>query len=176
MNREFFKALIATSVFENLPETTRALLNRIMLTSATTMETEAMTTKETVLEIVMDVEEAAPEVVEVLVEVLKSQRTSRPKSTPTKESAKDKKGKKPAILMHASPRRNPMKDKPTTQEKGEAINLEPEEEETKAILMDDEDVGIDVKEFEVQGADPITWFPEYVPLCKGKTKVPKDID
>jgi len=42
--------------------------------------------------------------------------------------------------------------------------------------MDDEDVGIDMEEVEVQGADPITRLPEYIPLCKGKTKVPKDID
>lgn len=42
--------------------------------------------------------------------------------------------------------------------------------------MDDEDVGIDIEEVEAQGADPITQFPEYVPLCKGKAKVPKDID
>lgn len=31
-------------------------------------------------------------------------------------------------------------------------------------------------EVETQGANPITRLPEYVPLCKGKAKVPKDID
>ena len=54
--------------------------------------------------------------------------------------------------------------------------MELEEEEIEDISMDDEDLGIDVEEVEVQGADPITLFPEYVPLCKGETKVPKDID
>ena len=46
--------------------------------------------------------------------------------TLTKESAKDKNGKQLAIPVRASPRRNPLKDKPTAQEKGKAINLEPE--------------------------------------------------
>jgi len=50
----------------------------------------------------------APEVAEVFKEFPKP-RTSRPKPTPTKESMKDKKSKQPAILMHASPRRNPPK-------------------------------------------------------------------
>jgi len=31
-------------------------------------------------------------------------------------------------------------------------------------------------EVETQGANPITRLPEYVPPCKGKAKVPKDID
>lgn len=42
--------------------------------------------------------------------------------------------------------------------------------------MDDEDVGIYVWEVKPHGADPITRLPEYVPSCKGKVKVPKDID
>ena len=42
--------------------------------------------------------------------------------------------------------------------------------------MDDEDVGVDMEEVEAQGADPITRLPKYVPPCKGKTKVSKDID
>jgi len=32
------------------------------------------------------------------------------------------------------------------------------------------------EEVEVQGVDCITRFREYILLCKGKTKVPKDID
>lgn len=78
--------------------------------------------------------------------------------------------------MRASPRRNPQKDKPTTQENGKTINLEPEEEEIEDISMDDEDLGVEVEEVEVKGSDPITKLPEYIPLCKGKTKVPKDIN
>lgn len=54
--------------------------------------------------------------------------------------------------------------------------MEQEEEEIKDISMDDEDLGVDVEDIEVEGSDPITKLPEYVPLRKGKTKVPKDID
>lgn len=78
--------------------------------------------------------------------------------------------------MCTSPRINPLKDKPTTQEKGKAIKLEPEEEEIEDILMDDEELGIEMEEFEVEDSDPITKLPEYVPLLKDKTKVLKDID
>lgn len=42
--------------------------------------------------------------------------------------------------------------------------------------MDDEDVGMEIEEVEAQGANPITLFPEYFPLRKPKSKVPKDID
>jgi len=71
-------------------------------------------------------------------------------------------------------RRNPPK--PTTQENGKAINIEPEEEEIEDSSMDDEDVGVDMEEVEAQGADPITRLPNYTHSCKGKTKVPNDID
>jgi len=70
-------------------------------------------------------------------------------------------------------RRKPLK--PTIQEKGKAINLEPKEEEMEDIPLDEEEVGIDVEEVEAQGVDPITQFLEYVPPCKGNTKAPKDI-
>ena len=39
--------------------------------------------------------------------------------------------------------------------------------------MGEEDVEM---KFETQGVDPITGLPKYFPPCKGKTKVPKDID
>jgi len=48
--------------------------------------------------------------------------------------------------VRASPRRN--LPKPTTQAKGKAINLEPEEEDIEDIPMDDEDVGVEVEEVE----------------------------
>ena len=48
--------------------------------------------------------------------------------------------------------------------------MESEEEEIEDISMDDEDVGVDVEEFEAQGVDPITRLLEYVPLHKPKTK------
>jgi len=57
------------------------------------------------------------------------------------------------------------------QGKGKAINLETNEEESKEILVDEDDVEMEV---ETQGANPITRLLEYVPLCNGKAKVPKD--
>lgn len=42
--------------------------------------------------------------------------------------------------------------------------------------MDDEDLGVEVEDVELEGSNPITKFPEYIPPCKGKTKVWKDID
>lgn len=86
---------------------------------------------------------AALEVAKVLVELPKSPRKLRLNPTPTKETMKDMKGKQPAILVHAFPRGNPPK--PTTQDKGKAINLEPEEEDIEDILMNDEDVGAKVE-------------------------------
>ncbi len=87
---------------------------------------------------------------------------------------KDKKGKQPAIPVRTSPRQNPPK--PTTQEKGKVINIEAKEEDIEDILMDDEDVGVEIEEFEAQGTCLITRLPKYVPPRKPKSKVPKDID
>lgn len=142
-----------------------------MLASIESIDTEV---EELVPEIKMEVEVASLEVTEVLAEVPKSLRMPRSKPTPTKETTKDKKGKWPAILVRTLPMRNPPK--PTTQEKGEAINLELEEEELEEISMDDEDMGVNVEEVETYGVYLITQLPEYVPLCKGRTKVSKDID
>ena len=69
--------------------------------------------------------------------------------------------------------RNPLRAKLTKEEKGKAINLEAEEEESEEILVDEEDLELEV---ETQGVDPITRLPKYVPLRKGKLKVLKDID
>lgn len=67
--------------------------------------TEAIDTEveELVLEVEMKAKFVAPEVAEVLAKVPKSPRMLRPKPTPTKETVKDKKRKKLAILVHASP-------------------------------------------------------------------------
>lgn len=48
MNREFFEALIVSPAFEKLPKTTRSLLNSVMSTPATAMDTKAVTVKEDV--------------------------------------------------------------------------------------------------------------------------------
>lgn len=174
MNYEFFQDLITSMVFEQLSKETQALVNSVMSTRAEAINTERVATEENVQEIDMGAKVASPEVAEVLAEVPKSPRTPRLKPTPTKETMKEKKGKQPAIPMHASPRRKPPK--PTTQEKGKAINLEAEEEDIEDIPMDDEDVGVETEEIEAQGADPITWLPEYVPPRKPKSKISKDID
>lgn len=42
--------------------------------------------------------------------------------------------------------------------------------------MDDEDVGVETEDVEIEGSHPITKLPEYVPPRIGKNKVPKDID
>lgn len=67
--------------------------------------------------------------------------------------------------MHTSPKKHPYMDKPTTQEKGKLINLQPEEEEIEDIPMDDEDVGVEMEDIEVEGFDPITKLPKCVPMC-----------
>jgi len=171
MNHEHYKLLIASKAFEMLPNETREFLQKIMSVPTEARDTEV---KESVLEVEMETEVVAPKVVEVLAEVPKSSRTLRLKPTLTKETTKDKKGIWLAIPVRASPRRNPPK--PTTQEKGKAINLEPKGENIEDVPMDNEDVGVEVEEIEAQSADPITRFPEYVPPRKPKTKVPKHIN
>lgn len=103
MNREHYELLIASLVFETLQKETKDFLQNIMSVPTEAIDTEA---KESVLEIEMEAEVAPPDVSEVLSEVPKSPRKPRPKLTSTKESAKDKKGKQPAIPVCASPRRN----------------------------------------------------------------------
>lgn len=149
INREKFEALLATLVFEMFPKETHDLLHSIMSTLAEAMETEVVAAKGAMPEFVMEAEGVSPEVTKVLTDVPKSSWTPRSKLNPTKESAKDKRGMQAVILVCTSPRRNPPKDKPIAQEKGKAINLELEEEEIEYILMDDEDLGVEVEEFEV---------------------------
>lgn len=144
--------------------------------SSEDMDVEVVTAEGAIPEVVMEADGASPEVAEVLPEVLKAPWKFRPKPTPTKESVKDKKGKQAAILVCMFPRRNMPKDKPTAQENGKTINLEMEEEEIYDIPMDDEDLGVEVEDIEVECSAPITKLPEYVPPGKGKTKVSKDID
>lgn len=49
-------------------------------------------------------------------------------------------------------------------------------EEVEEIPMDDEDIVMGTEDVEVERSDPISKLPEYIPLCRGKTKVSKDID
>ena len=50
--------------------------------------------------------------------------------------------------------------------------MEADEEDSKEILVEEDEE----MEVETQGVDPITRMLEYIPLCKGKAKVSKDID
>lgn len=134
-------------MFETLLKETQDLLTRMMLTL------------EKVAQEIVVVESL--ESARAIVEVPKFPRTPRPK-----------KDKKTMIPVRVSPR-NPQRTKLTLQEKGKAINLEADEEESEEILVDEEDVEMGV---ETQGADPITRLLEYVPPLKGKAKVLKDID
>jgi len=91
-----------------------------MSTPTKAMDAKEVTTKSTV---VRNVEGDVVVVAKVLAEVPKSPWTPRPIPTTTKESVKDKKRKQVAIPVCATPRRSPLKDKPTAQENGKAINL-----------------------------------------------------
>ena len=55
------------------------------------------------------------------------------------------------------------------------INLELEEEEIEDIPMDDEDVGVEMEDVEIEGFDSIIKLPEYILPRRDKSKVPKDI-
>lgn len=70
----------------------------------------------------------APEGTRVIVDAPKSCRTLRPK-----------KDKYSVIPVHVS-LRNPQRTKVTLQEKGKAINLEVDKEESEEILVDEEDI------------------------------------
>ena len=143
----FFEEFLDYPVFDQFPKSDRNFIPDF-ISGSEAMDAEVVTTEGPMSEVVMEVEGATLDITKVLAEVPKSPRMPRPKPTLTKESAKDKKGKQALIPVHVSPRRNTQNDKPTTQEKGKAINLEPKEEEIKGIPMDDEDVGIDMEEVE----------------------------
>jgi len=42
--------------------------------------------------------------------------------------------------------------------------------------MDHEDIAVETKDVDIEGLDPISKLPKYIPPRRGKTKVPKDID
>ena len=162
MTHVLFEELLDCLMFDRFPESNRNFICDF-IPGSEAMDTVAVTTKGDVSKVVREVEGATPEVVEVLAKDPKSPQTPRLKPTLTKESVKDKKGKQATILVHVSPRRNPQKDKPSSQEKGKSISLEMEEEEIEYIPTDDEDLGVEVEEVEVEGSNPITKFLEYAP-------------
>lgn len=53
--------------------------------------------------------------------------------------------------VHTSPKRHLHKEKPTIQEKGKLIDLEPKED-VKEIPMDEEDIDMGVDDVDVEGS------------------------
>ena len=161
MNLDYFEALVVILVFERLPKEIQELLTGIMLAPV-----EAASVGEE-----MATEGATPKVVsvEVTAEVPKSQRFPKPKPIPPKEGPKMKKDKQKATqLVHESPMKHQKKEKPTAQEQAKVVDLEPDE--------DIEDIGVGVGDVDVEGEDPISKIPPYVPPCQRKVKDPNDID
>lgn len=71
---------------------------------------------------------------------------------------------------------NLLRTKLSMKEKGKAITIETDEEQEcleDQIITEDKDEGMEV---ETEPAHPPTNLPAYVPLRKGKAKVPKDPD
>lgn len=112
---------------------------------------------------------ASSEVVsmEVPAAVPKAPRSPRLKPTPKREAPKPKKDKqKKTMPMRESPRKHtstqvPQKENPIAQGKGKVVDLEAEE---------------GAKDIDIEGADTISKFQEYIPLRWGKAKFPKDPD
>lgn len=140
---------------------------------------EAMAGKGIALEVVKVTKGDAPKVgsVEVPVEVPKSVRKPKSRPTPTREGPKSKKDKQKAKQsVRASLRKHPQTGKPTTSEKGKAIDVEPEVE-VEELHVDTNDIDMDgVENVDVEGSDPISKLPEYIHSHRGKMKVLKDID
>lgn len=61
------------------------------------------------------------------------------------------------------------------QEKGKLVDQEPKED-VEEIHMDAEEIDMGAEDIDVEGSNPISKLPEYIPPRRGKLKVPKDID
>jgi len=94
MNHETFELLLASSVFQTMPQANQDLLCSIMSMPTEAMSVEAATTKGVVPEVHMAAEGATPEgaPAEIPAEIPKSPRMLRPWPTPTTEGPKIKKG------------------------------------------------------------------------------------
>lgn len=98
---------------------------------------------------------------EVPADVPKSPRSPRARPTLKREGPKMKKDKQKATQpVCESPRKHQKKQKPTTQEKGKVVNLE-----------FDEGVDEGAEDIDIEGVDPISKLPEYIPLSGGKVNV-----
>ena len=79
------------------------------------------------------------------------------------------------VLVRVSAQ-NPLRNRMTIEKKGKAVNIETDEEEEDLedlIIEEDEDESM---EEETEPTHPPTKLPSYIPLRKGKAKVPKDLD
>lgn len=132
-----------------------------MVVSKEAREITEMTAEEVVQALTV---EYALEGVGIVAEIPKSPRTLRPK-----------KDKQLMILVHVSPQ-NLLRTRLTMEENGKAVDLETNKEEEDIedlIIEEDKDEGLEI---ETEISHPPTKFPSYVPLWKGKAKVPKDLD
>lgn len=143
-------------LFEHLVEQLRYFWINKMSVSKESMEIREMTVEEAAQALIV---EDAPKSIKIVAEIPKSPCMPR-----------NKKDNLPMILVHMSPR------KLTMEEKGKVVNLETDDEEEDledTLIEEDEDKDM---EKETECMDPLTRFPTYVPMQKGKVKVRKDID
>lgn len=71
---------------------------------------------------------------------------------------------------------NPLLNKLSMEEKGKSVTIETNEEEEDLqdlTIVEEEDEGMEV---DTQPMHSVTKLPNYVPLRKGKAKVPKDLE
>lgn len=161
MNHLYWDDLVASPAFSNLSELNRTFILENMLAPS---PVETMSTSGD-----FSSEGAVPEVVnvEVPAAVPTAPRSPRPNPTPVKEVPKIKKDKqKKLVPVHESPRKHAAtraqrKENLSTKEKGKAVDLETKE---------------GAKDIDIEGVDHISKLSEYIPPCKGKMKVPKDLD
>jgi len=140
---EYFEALIESSTFKKLPKEIQEFLSSIMsLPAETSIGGEALAIEGIAQKVAMVAEGATLKIasIEVPIEVPKSLSLPRPWPSLTKEGQKIKNDKhKVPHPMRTSPKKYPHKGKPTVQEKGNLIGLQPEED-IEEIPMNEEDI------------------------------------
>jgi len=50
------------------------------------------------------------------------------------------------------------------------------EEDSEEINMGGDDIDMEAEDVDIEGSNPISRLPKYIPLRRGKAKVPKEID
>ena len=159
MNCEFFKYLIASPMFDNFLELDMKFISDIMSgpCPAKTASTGGTIASEGVALDVVSMEALAP-VPTIL-------RSPRSKPTLVREVPKPKKDKKNKPMpVHKSSRKHAA----TQAQKKEKLSAK---DKVKVVHLEDEE---GIKDIETKGVDSISKLPDYIPLRKGKVKVPKD--